>query len=286
MRLRRLFNTVWRRSHDSIRQDDRLQRDPWFHSHYVYAADVIASRLGNYCTLAGRAVLDFGCGDGITALGVTARNGSAVTGVDLTDAHRFLAVKASEILSLPKLPDALRFVKVDPDKPLPFSDNNFDAAYSWSVFEHVDNVEVALAEVFRVLKPGTPFFLQIEPLYASPFGSHLKRLVDEPWAHLLTPESVYLDRVRSAQDSVPEEEKDIMYRTNEFENVKNYLISEYQTLNKITVRELLASALRVGFQVREMQTHQVREIHPPRDLVEHYSEYDLCTNEVQMVLSK
>jgi hypothetical protein len=36
-----------------------------------------------------------------------------------------------------------------------------------------------LAEVVRVLKPGAPFFLQIEPC-TSPHGSHLRRLVPRP----------------------------------------------------------------------------------------------------------
>ena len=41
---------------------------------------------------------------------------------------------------------------------LPFADNTFDGAWSIWVFEHVPEVEKALEEVRRVLKPGGVFF--------------------------------------------------------------------------------------------------------------------------------
>lgn len=43
---------------------------------------------------------------------------------------------------------------------LPFADNSFDAAWSIWVFEHVPEVEKALAEVRRVLKPGGLFYFE------------------------------------------------------------------------------------------------------------------------------
>ncbi|WP_419606439.1 hypothetical protein, partial [Thiolapillus sp.] len=64
-----------------------------------------------------------------------------------------------------------------------------DAVFSWSVFEHVpqSQIPVIFADLYNSLHKGGLFFLQIEPLYYSPWGSHLRRFIDVPWAHLLWP---------------------------------------------------------------------------------------------------
>ncbi len=268
-------------------QEERLRReDPWFYAHYVYAASIVASKLGAYADLGHGRFCDFGCGDGIMSLGVSQRAGVEVTGLDLTQAFLHLPGKARDVLHLSKLPQTLRFVQVEQARPLPFADDHFDGGYSWSVFEHVANVPAALAEVYRILKPRAPFFLQIEPLFASPFGSHLKRLIDEPWAHLLADEDYYLQRALAARDAVREEEKDLMYRNNEFENVKKYLVAEYRNLNRITAGQLVSHVLAAGFHIREMQTAQVWDYPIPQALRGGHAEYDLRTNEVMLVLTK
>ncbi|MFZ2727728.1 MAG: methyltransferase domain-containing protein, partial [Methylococcaceae bacterium] len=155
-----------------------------------------------------------------------------------------------------------------------------------SVFEHITNVDFALAEVYRVLRPNGVFFLQIEPFYSSPFGSHLQRLIDEPWAHLLSDEKSYLQRIKTAKDTVSDSEKDIMYRENDFEQVKNYLIDEYKTLNKMTINELLTKVLKAGFHILSIETTQVLQLDIPPALLAQYSEYDLLTNEIKLVISK
>ncbi len=281
---------AYRRGRSSLptaSEEERLRRvDPWFYSHYVYAASMVTAKLGRYAELSKGELFDFGCGDGIMALGVSRRTSGIVSGFDVTEAFCQLAEKARHTLHLAQLPETLRFMRVNPDAPLPFEDNRFDAGYSWSVFEHVADVEQALAEVHRILKPGAPFFLQIVPFYHSPFGSHLRRLIDEPWSHLLMDEDAYLKRAIEAEDGVPEEEKDLMYRTNEFENVKKYLVGEYRTLNRLRVDELLAQVLKTGFHVREMQTAEVTGYPIPPVLLDGYSQYDLRTNEVLLVISK
>ena len=275
------------RAEEHCCEEEQLRReDPWFHEHYVSAADVVASKLRKYMDLNHARLFDFGCGDGIMSLGVNRRATVAVTGFDLTEVFLHLPDKALNLLRLEKLPETLRFVKVAPGKPLPFADGSFDAGYSWSVFEHVADVDGALAEAYRILKPRAPFFLQIEPLFASPFGSHLQRLIDEPWAHLLTDEESYLERTLNAKDSVPDDKKDTLYRKNEFDAVKKYLVGEYRTLNRITVDQLLSRVLRAGFHIREMETVHVRKYEIPQALLEERSEYDLRTNEIQLVITK
>ncbi len=57
-------------------------------------------------------------------------------------------------------------------------------------------------ELHRVLAQDGILFIQIEPLYQSPFGSHLLRLIPEPWAHLKMSKDAYLERAWSAADHV------------------------------------------------------------------------------------
>ena len=61
-----------------------------------------------------------------------------------------------------------------------------DAIYSWSVFEHIPREQIPgiMEDLYALLPAAGLFFLQIEPLYFSPFGSHLRRFIDTPWAHL------------------------------------------------------------------------------------------------------
>ncbi len=52
---------------------------------------------------------------------------------------------------------------------LPFPDGAFDAALACLVFEHIDGVDEAIAEVGRVLRPGGRFlFLLNHPLLQTP----------------------------------------------------------------------------------------------------------------------
>lgn len=49
--------------------------------------------------------------------------------------------------------------------PLPFRDGAFDAVLSTSVFEHVDDIDGAVAEVARTLRPGGRFVITMPFLY-------------------------------------------------------------------------------------------------------------------------
>ena len=40
------------------------------------------------------------------------------------------------------------------DGTYPFDDNSFDGAWSWAVFEHIPDIDIALKELVRVIKPG------------------------------------------------------------------------------------------------------------------------------------
>lgn len=88
-------------------------------------------------------VLDIGCGRTAPNLAALKGKAATLTGVDLVD---FTVVDA-----------ALRLLNQSISAMPAIADASVDLAYSRSVMEHVDDVEGAFAEVFRVLAPGAAY---------------------------------------------------------------------------------------------------------------------------------
>ena len=270
----------------SLKYRSLRREDTWFYSHFVTAANEIGDHLSRFVRLDQSRVLDFGCGDGFTALGVMRFDLKEVMGVDLNMAYHYLPEISQRYLGTDKLPENLSFQQVHEGESLPFENNSFNAIYAWSVLEHVQDIDGVMSELHRVLAPEGILFIQIEPLYHSPFGSHLLRLIPEPWVHLTMAEESFLERARDAPDRVREGEKDLAYRKNEFVDFKKFLISEYQSLNRITAGELLGAAKRSGFNVIDEDMRQGLPFRPPAELLEQYPAEDLLTNEVRLTLRK
>lgn len=260
------------------------QQDPWYFSHLVAAPRIITQALGGACAPSHH-LLDFGCGDGLMSLGVCRRSGAMVEGCDLTDAFEGLPQRMAQVPKTGAWPDGLSFRRTVLGKPLPFDDASFDGGFSWSVFEHVADIGQVLAELRRVLKPGAPLFVQIEPLYYSPYGSHLRRLVDEPWAHLRYEPAAFRRLAQNAQDATRPAEQDVLYRENSFEDVKTYLLTEYDSLNRVRTVELVQAASQAGFTIARCTLKQVspRKLDP--SLLRQHSAHDLRTREIRLLLT-
>src|SRR4051794_14073436 len=91
---------------------------------------------------AAEGVLDLGVGDGRVAAE------SRATRLVGADTSRVALDRAR-----PRLPEA-ELVLVRPDEPLPFDDNSFDLVTCIETIEHIRDVQLALSEVRRVLRPG------------------------------------------------------------------------------------------------------------------------------------
>jgi len=104
-------------------------------------------------------VLDVGCGDGQVSRLAWKLGAELVVGVDPT--HNQITV-ARERGGGPA------YVR-GPAARLPFTDEAFDAVVACLVFEHIDDVDEAIAEVARVLRPGGRFcFFLNHPLLQTP----------------------------------------------------------------------------------------------------------------------
>ena len=100
-----------------------------------------------YAGTAGMDVLDVGCGQGID-LAQYAAAGARVTGIDLTPHHAQLARSHLEALGL-----SGEWSTATPSR-LPFADASFDRVSSNGVLHHTPDIEQALREIRRVLRPG------------------------------------------------------------------------------------------------------------------------------------
>lgn len=97
----------------------------------------------------GERILDVGCGPGFYLVEILdlVGPGGHVAGVDLSAPMLALAAKRAGSRDNFELAEA-------PATALPFDDESFDAALSVQVLEYVDDLEQALGELHRVIRPG------------------------------------------------------------------------------------------------------------------------------------
>jgi len=127
-------------------------------------------------------ILDFGCGAGIAAASIALRHPqSRISGFDVTPVDREALARLFDQQARQALPPNIEYLP-----EFSAAEPAYDLIYAWSVFEHVR--ESDLISVCRgikaALKPDGVFFMQIDPLYFSPRGSHLYRFFKTPWHHL------------------------------------------------------------------------------------------------------
>ncbi len=157
----------------------------WFFRHFDHAAPTVGSYLLKDSELLRGRILDVGCGDGITDLGMFLRyQPERLVGVDPFRGYQRLAeVAAAEHLPLDPWPEGLEFCDADANH-LPFADDSFDVVVSWGSVEHIAGGYLqALREMKRVLRPDGLLFIH-PGLFYSNAGHHLGEFSDEPFFHL------------------------------------------------------------------------------------------------------
>ena len=118
-----------------------------------------------------RRVLDVGCGEGQISRLAVARGAEVVVGVDPTWAQVEVATARA---------GGARYARSGAGA-LPFRDGAFDAVVACLVFEHIRDVDDAIAEVARVLEPGGRFlFFLNHPLLQTPNSGWIDDQILDP----------------------------------------------------------------------------------------------------------
>ena len=144
-----------------------------------------------------KTVLDVGCGDGQIGRALTA-NGAVVVGVDPTWGQISVAAERG---------NGPLYVCASASS-LPVANASCDAVLACLVFEHIDDVDSAIAEISRVLKPGGMFaFFLNHPLLQTPGSGWIDDHFVEP------PEQYWrIGAYLVETASIEEVEKDVFIR--------------------------------------------------------------------------
>jgi SAM-dependent methyltransferase len=204
--------------------------ETWFRDHWQAADQVL-----EYVDLRGKAVADIGSGDGIIDLALMLHGAPReLVGYDVnqTQADHLLGL-ASRYAGVRELPPGLSFRRSEPEE-LGAPDGAFDVVITWSVFEHARDPVGLLREMRRIVRDDGVVFLQLWPFYHSWRGSHLWDWFPEPFHHLGQTD----EEIEAGMGS---------------DTWAQYMLSEYRTLNKVTVDELGDAIRAAGFSIRELE---------------------------------
>jgi SAM-dependent methyltransferase len=146
----------------------------WWQEHFTEGADpeyeeqIIPLALAEVD--AAPTVLDLGCGEGQISRRLAAA-GSSVVGIDLT------ASQVEEAVRRGGGPAYLRSSVTS----LPFADGSFDVVLTCLVLEHVDDLDGAMAEMARVVRPGGRVLVFLNhPLLQTPDSAWIDDHVLDP----------------------------------------------------------------------------------------------------------
>ena len=140
--------------------------DEWIRAHI----EDVPSQAREFCgdVFRDKRMLDVGCGDMLSALGLLNLGLSSLVGVDIdpgvagwkeTMANRV----AANGHALPDgYADRLDYFSYDGEN-LPFDSASFDIVFSWSAFEHISEPGTVLRQMNRVLRDDGFAFVQVYP---------------------------------------------------------------------------------------------------------------------------
>lgn len=128
--------------------------------------------------LAGKLVIDFGCGDGTTSIELCER-GISVIGLDIQER---LLQKARANAEQRGVSRRCRFVTS--------TDTRADVVLSMDAFEHFADPAAVLQEMRSLVKDSGYVLIEFGPPWHHPYGGHLFSVF--PWAHLIFSEAALI----------------------------------------------------------------------------------------------
>ncbi len=132
-----------------------------------------------FADIAGKVVIDFGCGEGAEAMELAARGASRVIGIDIREE---LLQAARRAASNAGMQDKCLFMASTTELA--------DAIVSLDSFEHFADPAEILRVMDRLLKPAGEVLVSFGPTWYHPLGGHLFSVF--PWAHLIFSEKALI----------------------------------------------------------------------------------------------
>jgi SAM-dependent methyltransferase len=247
----------------------------WYRSHF----HDVPQQTQEFCgDMTGLHVLNVGCGEMLTDFGLLHLNIRSIVGLDVhehADDHLQTTAATLEEGGFPVPADyrsRLSYQCYDGEN-FPFPDETFDMVFSWSAFEHINNVPRVLSEIRRVLKQPGKAFIQVFPWYHCRYGNHLIDFIDEPFFHLRRPFAWVESRIQQSIETSPE-------RRPFFE----HMLTEYSTLNGFSANQFYRATKAAGFVTFKAQAISYQEdlSEAPEDL----ELSDLLISGTKMLLGK
>ena len=141
--------------------------------HYATRASTMAGINEFLGDLAGKQVLEFGCGLGEISV-LLAKSCADVTAFDLSQTSVALTRRRAELNGVAERIDLV----AAGGEALPFADHSFDLIFGKAILHHLD-VGVAANELYRVLKPGGKAAF-VEPMGVNPLLRFARAYVPYP----------------------------------------------------------------------------------------------------------
>lgn len=183
-------------------------------------------------------MLDLGCGFGGRLLAFQQALGGYFVGVDIDSREAATGLGLARSMGSANASFAAAV-----GEQLPFANDSFDGVLCYDVLEHVQDLEMTLVEVYRVLKPGG-LFLTVFPPYFHPKGSHLEGYISRaPYVNLLFPSKVLVRAI----DELLEERGD-GYRPQTLRPG-----DRLYSLNGVTIRSFRRILSRSNFEVLHLE---------------------------------
>lgn len=158
--------------------------------------DEFWARFGGMPDMAGKRVIDFGCGRGGMVDRAMEAGARSALGIDLNpDYITFAQQKVARRWS------GARFVCADiRHTPVEMA----DVVVSCNTMEHVIPLRETLRSAIAACRPGGELFIGFSPLWHSPYGHHGLIAPRRPWAHLPRRNRAFLDRLHDEAGNTPD----------------------------------------------------------------------------------
>ena len=204
--------------------------------------------------LAGKDVIDFGCGGGELSFIAAEMGAKSVVGLEVERGQYEMARAKADASTLENKPEFFHSPNTTAiDRP----DTSADVILCFDVLEHILDYRDILPEWKRVLRPGGRVLIWWMPYY-HPWGHHVESLVPVPWVHAVFSDRTVINTCAAIYD-MPEF-KPRIWDLDENGNKKPNKWREMTvlpTLNKLTIGRFESICRDLGFEFPRREFHPI-----------------------------